>query len=228
MPKKPTFENSISIIDGIIEKRRGKWRLFAISWMDFDDVAQELRIHIHKKWHLWDNSKPLEPWLNQVINHQMINKTRNHYSSFAKPCVQCVHKDGEDGCYYTMSKKQCNECPLYSEWSKKKKRAYDVKLPVSMENHQNEMNERSEYYGNIDKQIESLKIKIKCRLTDTEYKIFIMLYIQHLEEADVAEKMGFKTSEKRRKAGYRQIINYKKSIIKKAKKLLEEEDIDHV
>ena len=55
-----------------------------------------------------------------------------------------------------------------------------------------------------------------------------MLYIDHLEESDVAEKMGFKTSEKRRKAGYRQIINYKKNIIKKAKKLLEEEDIDHV
>lgn len=224
---RPSFESKIDVIDDIIEKRRGKWRLFAISWMDFDDVAQELRVHIYKKWHLWDYNKPLEPWLNQVIHHQMINKTRNHYSSFAKPCVQCVHKDGDEGCYYTPSKQQCNECPLYSEWSKKKKRAYDVKLPVSIENHQNEVQDRPDHYADIDRQIKSLGEKIKAHLTDTENKIFIMLYVKHMDENEVAGKMGFKTSEKRRKAGYRQIINYKKSIILKAKKLLEEEDIDH-
>lgn len=228
MPERPSFESKIEIIDSIIEKRRHKWRLFAISWMDFDDVAQELRIHIYKKWHLWDHTKALEPWVNQVVNHQIINKTRNHYSSFAKPCVQCVHKDGEEGCYFTPSKRQNPECPLYSEWVKKKKRAFDIKLPVSIEHHQNELNERPDVHADLERQITNLRIKVKDHLTETEYKIFVMLYVKHMEENEVAEAMGFKTSEKRRKAGYRQIINYKKSIIQKTKKLLEEEDIDHV
>ena len=47
--KKPKFEEVISIIDVEIIKRRGKWNLTAINWMDFDDVSQILRINIYKK-----------------------------------------------------------------------------------------------------------------------------------------------------------------------------------
>ena len=38
--------------------------------------------------------------------------------------------------------------------------------------------------------------------------------------------MGYKTSEKNRSPGYKQIKNIKKSIIKKVKKLLEKGDVD--
>ena len=46
--KKPKFEDFIGQIDIEIKKRKSKWNLTALSWMDFDDVSQILRIHIFK------------------------------------------------------------------------------------------------------------------------------------------------------------------------------------
>ena len=58
------FEENISIIDEEINKRRNKWTLSSIAWIDFEDISQILKIHIFKKWHLFDQEKPLLPWLN--------------------------------------------------------------------------------------------------------------------------------------------------------------------
>ena len=59
-----------------------------------------------------------------------------------------------------------------------------------------------------------------------ELTVYRYLYIENLEEEDVAKKMGYKTNEKNRSPGYKQIKNIKKSIIKKVKKLLEKDDVD--
>ena len=37
--KKITFEEKSEIIAKAINKKRNKWQLTAIAWMDFDDVA---------------------------------------------------------------------------------------------------------------------------------------------------------------------------------------------
>ena len=74
---KPKFEDVIEKIDTEILKRRGKWNLTILSWMDFDDVSQILRIHIYKKWHLYDPEKPLAPWLNRIITNQIKNLILN-------------------------------------------------------------------------------------------------------------------------------------------------------
>ena len=37
---KVTFEESIGLIDVEINKRRGKWNLSVLAWMDFQDVSQ--------------------------------------------------------------------------------------------------------------------------------------------------------------------------------------------
>ena len=50
--EKLKFENFIDEINAEISKRRNKWNLTALTWMDFDDVSQILRIHIYKIWHL--------------------------------------------------------------------------------------------------------------------------------------------------------------------------------
>ena len=55
--KKLKFEDCIEQIDSEIRKRKSRWNLTALSWMDFDDVSQIIRIHIFKKWHLYDQSK---------------------------------------------------------------------------------------------------------------------------------------------------------------------------
>ena len=39
-------------------------------WVDFDDVCQIIRAHIHKKWDQWDQSRPIKPWLNKIIANQ--------------------------------------------------------------------------------------------------------------------------------------------------------------
>ena len=63
-------------------------------------------------------------------------------------------------------------------------------------------------------------------LKPLEWKIYDLLYIKNLDENEVAKEMGYKTSEANRSPGYKQIKNIKKSIIKKVKKTLGNEEID--
>ena len=72
----PSFEESISIIDNEISKRRNKWNLSSLTWIDFDDVSQIIRIHIYKKWHLYNPKQPLAPWVNRIISNQIKNSFR--------------------------------------------------------------------------------------------------------------------------------------------------------
>ena len=92
--KKPKFENCIEDINREIAKRRNKWNLTALCWMDFEDVSQILRIHIHKKWHMYDSEKPLGPWVNRIISNQIKNLIRNNYGNFARPCLKCAAAEG--------------------------------------------------------------------------------------------------------------------------------------
>ena len=63
-------------------------------------------------------------------------------------------------------------------------------------------------------------------LKPAEWKIYKALYIENLSEEEVATMMGYKTNEKNRVPGYKQIKNVKKSIIIKAKKMLAEGEIE--
>ena len=68
--------------------------------------------------------------------------------------------------------------------------------------------------------------KMKSVLKANEWLVYEYLYIQHLSEEQAAKKMGYKTSEKNRSPGYKQIKNLKKSIITKVKKFLNNDEID--
>lgn len=219
------FEDKISIIDRIIEKHRPVWTLKAVAWMDYDDIAQDLRLHIYEKWHLWDQTRPIEPWLNTVVHNRIVNILRDHYSNFKKPCVECKFKDGEESCLFTPSKIQCAECPLYAKWEKSKKGAYDVKLPVSIVHHEQEIENMPCEHIDLQKYYLLINTKIDKYLTKTEVKIYRMLYIDSMTEDDVARELGLTSNEKNRKAGYRQIITYRKRIIEKIKKMLYKEDL---
>ena len=59
-----------------------------------------------------------------------------------------------------------------------------------------------------------------------EWKAYKLLYIEGKDEEQTAKLMGYKTSEKNRTAGYKQIKNLKKSIIFKVKKYLYNGEID--
>ena len=222
--ERPSFESCIDQINQEIAKRRPKWNLTALSWIDFDDVSQILRIHIFKKWHLYDPLKPLAPWINRIISNQIKNLIRNNYGNYARPCLRCVAAEGENLC--SIYSKQDSSCPLYAEWEKNKKNAHDIKIPVSLENHMKEVHDMSGSYFDVDSAIKKLNKKAKQFLRPIEWKVYRLLYIENLTEEEAAKQMGYKTSEKNRVPGYKQIKNIQKSIIKKIKKKLQNDEID--
>lgn len=224
MAKKPSFESLIDVINSEIIKRKNKWNLTAINWMDFNDVAQILRIHIYKKWHLYDYKKPLAPWVNRIISNQIKNLIRNNYSNFTRPCLKCAAAEGEDGC--TIYSRQCNQCPLYANWEKNKKNAHDTKLTVSIENHYQEINNLPSDRLNMEETANNIHEKMQKVLKPIEWKVYRYLYIEGKDEEQTAKLMGYRTSEKNRIAGYKQIKNIKKIIIIKVKKHLYNGDID--
>jgi RNA polymerase sigma factor (sigma-70 family) len=211
----PSFEESISIIDNEISKRRNKWNLSSLTWIDFDDVSQIIRIHIYKKWHLYNPKKPLAPWVNRIISNQIKNLIRNNYLNFIKPCAQCPEAEPDEGC--KKFGKQCSNCPLYKEWEKNKKHAYNLNMPVSFESLENCVDTSYQDSIDIDKFKLDLDEKMKKFLKPLEWKLYEMLYIKKMTEKQAAKKMGYKSTEENRNPGYKQIKNMQKAIIKKIK-----------
>jgi DNA-directed RNA polymerase specialized sigma24 family protein len=222
----PTFEESIDVINVEINKRKNKWSLTVLSWLDFDDVAQIIRLHIYRKWEQYNIEKPLCPWLNRIISNQIKNIIRNIYGNYCRPCLRCAAAEGEDGC--RLVGKQCNSCPLYAHWEKTKKSAHDTKLPVSLENHTQEVFSLSSDSIDIERTAENLHVKMEKVLKPFEYKVYKLLYMENRSEDDIASIMGYRTSEKGRAPGYRQLQNIKKSIIVKVKKIVHGGEIDFV
>jgi len=224
--KKASFEEKIQEIDNEIYKRRGKWHLTSLGWMDFNDVAQILRIHIYKKWKLYNQTKTLAPWVNRIISNQIKNLIRNNYGNYSRPCLKCSAFEGENLC--SIYGKQCNSCPLYAKWEKSKKSAYDVKLPVTLENHTQEVFSMKEDLTNIERTAKNIHGKMIQVLKPIEWKFYNLVYIQHKTEEEAAKIMGYRTSEKNRSAGYKQVKNLKKSIMLKVRKYLYNGEIDIV
>ena len=210
-----TYEDCSSIINNELNKRKSKWHLTAVQWLDYDDVSQILRLHIYKKFHMWDQSRAIEPWLNVIISHQISNLLRNNYGNYSRPCLKCSANEGGDLC--SIYGTQCNSCPLYKKWARTKKQAYDSKLPLPLEHHSQEIFDRPSINCDIQKGIANLNEQMKKVLKPIEYKVFKYLYIDGGKEEGIAKILGFKTTEDKKKTGYRQIKNIKDAIFDKAK-----------
>lgn len=217
---KPTFEECLPIIDAEIAKNKGKWKLESLSWIDYFDVSQILRIHIFKKFDLYDPSRPLIPWLHQVIRNHISNLVRNNYQNFARPCLNCDAQIDTDGC--KIYSKQCSACPMYAEWEKKKQYAYNIKLPVSIENHTNEVQEQpSNQEINLTKHIKNAHDVMKKHLKHQEWLVYQKLFIQHKDEATVIKELNYVGSGRSK-----QLFNIKVAIMNKFKTLLAKGIID--
>jgi RNA polymerase sigma factor (sigma-70 family) len=228
------FEDNLDVINQEIERRRSSWRLKAVAWMDFDDVAQMILTHIYTKWEQWDAKKPLRPWLYRLISNQLKNILRNNYGSFARPCLNCPFNQGSAGstdptkselCTYTKSGLQCDECPVYRKWQRTKKSASDIKLPLPMENHSQEVYNLPCDFFNQEDCIERLVDELEKVLTPKQFKVFRMKFIEGKSDDEISKVMGYITSEKNRQAGYRQIKHIQKTIREKTAKILETKDI---
>lgn len=219
------FEDKIDAINNELKKRRHKWQLKARNDLDYEDVEQIIRIHIFNKWALWDQTRPIEPWLNRTISRQISNLLRNLYGGFSRPCLKCAANQGGELC--AIFKSQCSDCPLFAKWVKGKKQAHDVKIPLPLETHVDEVD--SLFSENIDYEnsISIIHGKMKVHLNPKQYEIYEMLFIKNLSENEVAMKMGYKKNEdkKRKVVRYKQIENYKKMFADLAKKIISEEGL---
>ena len=218
------YEDYSDIIDRELCKRKGKWTLTAITSFDWDDVCQIIRLHIFKKLHQYDTSRPILPWINAVISSQIKNLIRNNYSNYTRPCLRCDAAVDNDKC--KIYGKQCDSCPLFKDWQKRKLPAHNVKLPVSIENHVNEVSQVFDESINYSYHLEKIHSKMKEILKPLEYKIYEGLFILNEEEDVIAKRVGYISSEKGRGPGYKQFHNVRKIIIAKIKRCMEKGELD--
>lgn len=220
------FESQRLDLEDLLKKYRPKWQLSAIAWMDYDDVCQIIRLHIFNKWHLWDQKRPFKPWASMIISNQIKNLIRNNYSSFAKPCLRCPHNMGSDSCGLTKSKEQDISCPDYEKWKNKKEKAYNIKLPLTLE--EGSFTGTTTLKDHVDYTDSSKRLHelVMGELNEKHKKIYYLLYIEHRDENEVAKKFGFKAdSVKRKKPRYKQIANLKKKFYQIAVRIMKDNDI---
>jgi RNA polymerase sigma factor (sigma-70 family) len=220
------YEDLVPQIEEILNKYRAKWQLNALSWLDYDDVCQIIRLHIYNKWHLWDQQRAFGPWASILISNQIKNLVRNNYTNFAKPCLRCPHYLGGTECEITKSGEHDTTCSMYANWQKKKESAYNLKLPLSLDTsifvHDSLLDDYFEYDDKINK-IHKLVIE---QLNDKHKLIYTMLYINHASETEVAKQFGFKKDTSKRKTPrYKQINNLKKKFYLIAQKIIREDDL---
>jgi hypothetical protein len=219
-----TYEDFSDIIDAAIKRQQFKWRLKAVKWFDFEDVEQVIKLHIAKKWHMWDQERPLEPWIGRIISNQIRNLVRNHYGNYIKPCSSCKFARGDD-CSATLSKKQDSSCSIYAKWEKSKKTGLELKIPLSTEDFVKEVRGREYTDFDFDGSLAKLDVQMKIKLTPNHYIAYRMLYFEEKTEEDVARFMGYKISPQKKKLGYRQVKNLKKKFLETAMEILEQQDI---
>lgn len=219
-----SFEELLPILDRELKKRAHKWTLKGVAWLDYQDVCQLIRLHVYKKFHLYNCLLPFSHWVNRIITNQIRNIRRNLYDSHSRPCLKCPDNEGGDLCrIYT---KQCSSCPLYAKWEVTKKRAHDVKLPVTLESHTQEVYNRPAEINLSDINIDNIHESMKKVLKPLELRIYTLMFIEGLDEEETAKRMGYTTNEKFRKPGYNTITKIKKIIILKFKKEHENGNIE--
>jgi hypothetical protein len=139
--------------------------------------------------------------------------------------MNCPHNLGDDLCALSPRGVQDSFCDLYSVWEKSKKHGYNIKIPLEMENHSREVENMSCNNIDFEEAIVLLNEQMKKVLSDNYYKAYCMLYFEKKTDEEVALFLGYRSSEKNRKIGYKQIKNLKKLFRDKAIEILKNSDI---
>lgn len=221
-----TFEDSFKEIESIVERKRYEYTFDASKESDFDDFKWETIQHINIKWDLYNQTRPLGGWVKTIVDNLFINMLRDKYLGTASPCNTCKFAQGDDLCGEFGEQKNM-QCPVFSKWySSNKRHKHIARLPVTIENKMNEISNVPDFSVNIESAIEEFHIKIKDLLTKSEWEIYHCLYVSGMTEEETAKKLGFKTSEAGKTAGYKRIRNVKKIAKTKGRELLKNEGLD--
>ena len=98
-------------------------------------------------------------------------------------------------------------------------------MALTIENHSHEVGCMRDGNFSIEDSQDKLNFHMKKQLSPKQFTVYSLLFIENKDEEEVAKIMGYKTSEKGRKAGYKQIKNLKKVFKQKAQEILKTEDI---
>jgi hypothetical protein len=224
MSDKKIYEDFSDLINIAIKRQRSRWRLDAVKWFDFEDVEQVIKSHIYVKWHMWDQERPIEQWLNRVITNKMWNLIRNHYGSYVKPCVYCQYAR-DMNCLFTPSGSQDTTCAEYAKWAKKKKYGLELKTATSIEEAQIQVGSKMDDYIDYEHYFKKLDVFMKKKLSEQHYTAYKMIFFEKYTEEEVALFMGYKISASNAKLGYRQVKNLKRKFYEVAAGIIKEQDI---
>ena len=112
---------------------------------------------------------------------------------------------------------------MFKKWSSSKKYSQDINLAGNIDEIAYKSGEVNSF--DIDKSKDKLNNAMRKNLSEKQYMVYEMLYIKSMTNEEVAEKMGYKSNEKGRRAGYKQIKNFEKLFKTLAKKIISNEDI---
>jgi len=98
-------------------------------------------------------------------------------------------------------------------------------MPVAIESHIHEIECGGSFSFGLEHAEAKLHEEMRKVLTPKNYDIYIMLFVKNLTDEEVAAKLGYRTTETGRKAGYKQIKNLKKQFKAKAEHILRTKDI---
>jgi hypothetical protein len=139
--------------------------------------------------------------------------------------MSCEFNTGDEGCSFLPQGFQSSRCDLYAGWEKSKKHGYNIKIPLEMENHAREVENMSSHNIDFEEAIVLLNEQMKKVLSESYYAAYCMLYFEKKSDEEVALFLGYRSSEKNRKIGYKQIKNLKKLFRDKAIEILKNSDI---
>lgn len=228
IPPKPalSFEEHYHAICHEIEKRRSGWTISAV---DFDDVKQDLLIHINEKLYQFDPTRVndtetgLARWLQSTISRQLSNMRRDQLGRFSRPCIStpqnrrgCPFNTGGEMCSQTASGKQCAECPIYAKWEKRKWAHFAIKQTLPMENHVREAHNLIGDFQDMERSKAVIDRAVLAKLTKHEQKMYRMLFIRGMEPEKVGKALGYKKVG-RLHEGYNAVRNLKKKVVALAK-----------
>jgi hypothetical protein len=176
-----------------------------------------LIIRINDKWHLYrpEKAPKLEHWVNTVITNALFNMRRD-VRRFARPCVNsdknsgghCAFNIGDGACSYTPSGKQCEECPLYAAWAKKRQHQLHTQVHVALENHAQEVSNMQDDFSDIEGIKAKLDEAILSELSRWEGKVYRALYQRHMSPNDVCAWLTKEAAQRKRPLGPNESTSY--------------------
>lgn len=219
-----TFEDRYDVIVSEIERRRYKWRF---TRLDFEDASQIVLLRVFNKYHLYDKTKSeFTHWLNTLISSALKNILRDNLTKFSRPCIlKCSFNLGGDQCGYTKSGKQCDQCPIYASWRKRKESHFNVAQSLPLENHLQEVHNISSDFIDIEASKAIIDEEMKLKLKKSDYKVYNLLYIKNLEPEEVGTILKYKKGKNSDIPGYQRLNALKKLFIETTKKIIKEKGL---